>query len=584
MIFATFLTNLIFLTFLVNSFKKPLILLLLNMVVWVGFLSAQEKTTSRVVVQNSDLTFQTPSKKFIELGWDIPNTAYLKEHHEEMQQKTPFDGIMLALETLDSEGKKISSQHIMTTQKWEPAWFETVIADLKACKFTTFTDNFIRVNYTPGQIKWNDDAGWKIFCEKSALCAKIAKETGLKGLAIDFEPYGVAIFRYDPQSGQTFDEAQKIARQRGAQWMKAVVAEYPDMVLFTLFILDFVSKPEEYDDVNAILETHYYGLLPAYFNGMLDVVTPEMKIVDGCESGYYKNENEEYKHCAWELQAIGGPALRLIVPENRKKYINQVQIGFGFYLDMYTNPEGHQYYRGPKDGGTRLDRLRENLSAARKAADEYVWIYGEKQRWWKPVKADEKWEHWETALPCVTSTILRVKNPAESLQKTLAEIQQTNTYVNLIKNGDFSVSKSDKINLPAAWGTWQHEPTGTFSRDTNIGNGSAKVTKVKQGCFLQGQPVKPGEYYYISVYAKRQGTGQISVRVRWQNVEKKWVRESEDRIFSFKTVNNQDWQQASGIFCVPEGVAFIQCLCNVSNQETENDTVWFDNVLLIKLE
>ncbi|MDR2706473.1 MAG: hypothetical protein LBC02_11900 [Planctomycetaceae bacterium] len=549
-----------------------------------GSLSAQEKTTPRVVTQNLDLTFQTPSKKFIELGWDIPNTAYLKEHHKEMQQTTPFDGIMIALETLDSEGKKISSQDMMTTQKWEPSWFETAIADLNACKFTTFTDNFIRVNYTPGQIKWNDDAGWKIFCEKSALCAKIAKETGLKGLAIDFEPYGVAIFRYDLLSGQTFEGAQKIVRQRGAQWMKAVVAEYPEMVLFTLFILDFVPHSEEYEDANAKLETHSYGLLPAYFNGMLDAVPPEMKIVDGCESGYYRNGNDDYIRRAWALQAIGGPALRLIVPENRQKYINQVQIGFGFYLDMYTNPEGHQYYRGPKDGGTRLDRLEDNLYGARKAADEYVWIYGEQRRWWKPVKADEKWEHWETALPGITSTILRVKNPVELFRKILAEIQQTDTRVNLIKNGDFSVSQSDKTNFPAEWGTWQHEPTGTFSRDANIGNGSAKATKVKRGCFLQGHPVKPGEYYFISVDAKRQGTGQISVRVRWQDAEKKWVHESEDGIFSFKPANDQGWQQASGIVCVPEDVAFIQCLCNVSNQETENDAVWFDNVLLIKLE
>ncbi|MDR0335872.1 MAG: hypothetical protein LBI18_02165 [Planctomycetaceae bacterium] len=555
------------------------------MTILVGFLSAQEKATLRVLEQNFDLTSQTPSKKFIELGWDIPNTAYLKEHHKEMQQTTPFDGMMLALEALDSEGKKISSQHMMTTQKWEPAWFETAIADLKSCKFTTFTDNFIRINYTPGSIKWNDNTGWKIFCEKSALCAKIAKETGLKGLAIDFEPYGDVIFRYDDQSGQTFEETQKIVRKRGAQWMKAIVTEYPDMVLLTLFILDFVPHPNEYEDTNTKLEAqHHYGLLPAYFNGMLDVVPPEMKIVDGCESGYYLNGNNEYIRRAWALQAIGGPALRLIVPENRQKYINQVQIGFGFYLDMYTNPEGHQYYRGPKDGGTRLDRLKENLSAAKKAADEYVWIYGEQRRWWKPVKADEKWEHWETALPSITSTILRVKNPVELLRKTLAEIQQTDTFVNLIKNGDFSVSKSDKIDIPAEWQTWQHEPTGTFSHDSNIGNGSAKATKIKRGCFLQELPAKSGECYYISVDAKRQGTGQISVRMRWKDAEGKWIHEVEDGIFPFKTANDQGWQQASGIVCVPEGAAFILCLCNVSNQETENDTVWFDNVLLIKLE
>jgi hypothetical protein len=224
--------------------------------------------------------------------------------------------------------------------------------------------------------------------------------------------------------------------------------------------------------------------------------------------------------------------------------------------------------------------LKENLYAAKNAADEYVWIYGEKRRWWKPDNAVTEWEHWETALPDITSTILCVKNPEELLRKILEE----KTLVNLIKNGDFSVSQLDKISLLTEWEIWQPEPTGTLSRDANIGNDSAKATKVKEGCFLQGQPVKSGEYYYISVDAKRQGIGQILVMVRWQDAEKKWVRKSQEGIFSFKATNDQDWQQASGIVCVPEGVVFIQCLCNVSNQETENDTVWFDNVLLIKLE
>ena len=73
----------------------------------------------------------------------------------------------------------------------------------------------------------------------------------------------------------------------------------------------------------------------------------------------------------------------MVALENRAKYHGQVQAGFGFYLDMYLNEKGNHYYFGPKKGGSRIDRLRDNLSAALEASDEYVWVYGEQCRWWK---------------------------------------------------------------------------------------------------------------------------------------------------------------------------------------------------------
>jgi len=208
------------------------------------------------------------NKKFIELGWDIPNTAYLKEHHEQMQQATPFDGVMLALEVTAPDGKRYSSQSMMDAQPWESAWFTTAVDDLKACRWTTFTDNFIRVNFSPGALEWDDNDGWEIFCIKTALCAQIAKETGLKGLAVDFEPYGKAIFQYSSDSDRSFEETQQIVRKRGKQWMETMAAKYPNMVLFTLFIAD-VNLHAGYDfRPDNTLKTLHYGL--ALFRNRID--------------------------------------------------------------------------------------------------------------------------------------------------------------------------------------------------------------------------------------------------------------------------------------------------------------------------
>ncbi|MCL2104106.1 MAG: hypothetical protein FWH21_03495 [Kiritimatiellaeota bacterium] len=522
----------------------------------------------------------SPRKKFIELGWDIPDTAYLKAHHEAMQQTTPFDGVMLALDATAPDGKKHSSQRMMDAQAWDPAWFATATADLKACRWTTFTDNFIRVNFSPGQVEWDDDTGWANFCGKTRLCATIAKDTGLRGLAVDFEPYGKAIFRYAADAGRSFEETKAVVRMRGRQWMEAMASPYPDMVLFTLFIAD-VNVSAGYDArPDNTLKSLHYGLLPAFFNGMLDAAPPKMRIVDGCETGYYKNGFDEFARTALAIQSIGGPAIRLVAPENREKYVAQVQVSFGFYLDMYTNPEGNVYYRGPKEGGTRLDRLEENLTAARETADVYVWIYGEKQRWWKPSDPAVKWQHWEDALPGVSQTIRFAKNPAEAAHEILGTLRKEDRGVNLLTNPDFTDT--------TGWSFWQHEPLGTFEWD----NGSGKLSNVKRGCILQSvQPVKPGEYYYVALDSKQQGGGQTDLRIRWQNADRQWVLEAKDRLFSFEADPVRldgrplpgGWSRAEGIVRIPEGAAVLQVQAGVKEQVAGNSTVWVDNAVLIRL-
>jgi len=521
-------------------------------------------------------------KKFIELGWDIPNTAYLKEHHEEMQRTTPFDGVKLALEATAPDGKRYSSQSMMDTQPWNPVWFATAIEDLKACRWTTFTDNFVRVNFSPGRIDWDDDEGWRIFCEKTALCARIAKETDLKGLSIDFEPYGKAIFKYDAESGLTFEETKQIVRERGQQWMEAIAVEYPEMVLFTLFIAD-VNLQAGYDfRPDNILKTLHYGLLPAFFDGMLDAVPPEMRIVDGCETGYYKNGFDEFCRLALAIKSLGGPAIRLVAPEHREKYIRQVQVGFGFYLDMYTNPEGNVYYRGPKEGGTRLDRLVENLTAAFDTTDEYIWIYGEQKYWWKPANDSRvKEQHWDEAMPGMGWAIQFVKNPREAATRQLEMLRQENRAINLLKNPDFAESKAD-------WSFWQDNPLGTFNWD----DGSGKMSKVEWGCILQNiRPVQPGEWYYVSMDSKQQGAGEIGVRIYWQDSDGKYLWHVPDRYLPFEDepapIDDRPladgWRRAEGIVRIPDGVSVLQLQAGVRGQASEADAAWFDNAMVIQL-
>ncbi len=68
---------------------------------------------------NQTLEAVSPDKKFIELGWDIPSTADLREHWRDMEQTTPFDGVMFSVEAAGEQGGRVSSQSIWDDRPWK---------------------------------------------------------------------------------------------------------------------------------------------------------------------------------------------------------------------------------------------------------------------------------------------------------------------------------------------------------------------------------------------------------------------------------------------------------------------------------
>lgn len=531
-------------------------------------------------------------KKFIELGWDIPDTQYLKENIQDMEKTAPFDGVMFFIR-VTINNRNYDTQHPWDTNRWERAWFLKAVDDLKNTKFQRFTDNFIRFNATPGNIRWDDDEGWKNLCEKAAICAWIIKETKLKGLAIDFESYGKPQFKYDASSGISFKECKALARKRGRQFIEAIAKEKQDMTILTLWLNSINFRAGNSDDPDQILQGEYYGLLPAFADGMLDGLPREMIIVDGCESGYYMDSLQDYLLAANNMRSWNGPAIRLVSEENRQKYLAQVQAGFGFYLDMYVNEKGNRYYFPPLDG-SRLKRLYRNLSAAYCATDEYVWVYGEQCRWWtKPTrqnwfeslsKTQGKGRMWEEAIPGITRVISWIKSPLNMAKQEVETGKAKDSLTNLVINHDFSIPPKEGSKLPYGFSSWQNEKsvTGEFLWDGTVGNGSAFARKVTWGCLIQKHKVLPGEILYVSAMGLRNGASHIDLMVRWQDGDGKWTAESKDAIFNFKPYENK-WLKAEGVVEAPQNVGFLLILLNVKNQTGNNDDCWFDNIELYRL-
>jgi hypothetical protein len=337
-----------------------------------------------------------------------------------------------------------------------------------------------------------------------------------------------------------------------------------------------------------ILASAGYGLLPAFIDGMLDAAPPAMVLVDGCEDGYYLDSAEEYLRTAHELRSWNGAAIRLVSPANRPKYRQQVQAGFGFYLDMFLNNATNHYYRGPING-SRLARLERNLAFACDAADEYVWVYGEQCRWWgRPTSVPNsvgQGRLWEEALPGITRAIAQVRDPMRAAQDEIAKLRAAGTLTNLARNADFAQPASRQEGaLPAEFSTWQDEQTspGKFAWDAGVGGGAGRAAGVKSGCFIQSHDVRPGETYAVQAECLPRGSSNPTLIARWQTAEGRWTHEHDDRTFVFRP-DEGAWPKAFGVITVPSAVGKLVILLNVTGQVADTDVCWFDNLALYRL-
>ncbi len=531
-----------------------------------------------------------PRKKLIELGWDQPNTGQLRQYHAQMQATAPFDGVVMVV-SFKAEGRAFD-EDLLDAVPWQRDWLTVPLADLQACRFTRFTDNFIRVNCTPGTVAWEDDAGWAAVAAKLGHLAWLARQSGARGFCFDPESYGARLFRWDPDRIATFAQAQALARKRGVQVMADVVREYPDITFLSLWMLSLNRAQAATDEPDAALQTTDYGLWPAFVNGLLDAAAPQTRFVDGCEFGYYQDDRLGYLELYQSMLCTQGAQMRLIAPENRARYNAQVTAGFGFYLDRYANPEGAKYYIAPLPGGTRVQRLRANLRAALDVADEYVWVYGEQCRWWPTggrfdamVKdSSGQGRLWEDMLPGITAAIEMVRDPAAMAARAA---EHRNPQSNLVRNPGMDADPAVVLPADAApkasdwtqsaipgYHQWQNEGSaGAFTWDRAAG--MARIQGCGDGCLIQQVAVRPGEE--LLVEAQGDGRGSRTVTARWQTPEGRWTALSADVTLSLRPTSAGQPELARGLATVPPGAGYLVLLLSVQGQRP-SESCRFDNV------
>ena len=320
-------------------------------------------------------------KKLIEYGWDRPGTAYVREHITEME-KAPFDGVVICVAHKTVSSKKIGGpflgHEIFTRKKLQPAEYEHAIIDLKATKFQRFTDNFIQLLALPGDIDWFDPE-WGSVAHNAAAFARIAKLGGCKGIMFDPEIYSHPFWTYknftdEKKAAHSFQDYEKIVRQRGREFIRAINKEFPDITLLCLYgyCLPYV---ESVFIGGGKLDNTNYALLPAFYDGICDAATPGTVLIDGHEYSYgYKTRKEFDEGYSRVFESLE-------VAANPKVARKHLKAGHGIWADNNSGEIGWH----PEDFSKNYftpQQLRTSLNLALESTDKYVWIYSQRINWW----------------------------------------------------------------------------------------------------------------------------------------------------------------------------------------------------------
>ena len=541
---------------------------------------------------------QIAKKKMIQVGWDQPTTAYLREHHVRMETETPFfDGVLFGFGVRSPQGQWVDGHTVLTRVPFQREWLEAAVADIKACRFVKFTDNFVRIDTHPGDLDFANDHDWATAATNMGHAAWFTKSAGIKGIFFDSECYAANQWDYDPGTGRSFEQEAALTRQRGRQVMEAMARENPDLVIQHFWGPVTALSQGRAENPTEVLPADGRALLIYFFAGLLDAIPPTMTMVEGNQHAYYLENEAAALRYSHEVKSASGPTIRLLPPEVRGKYLKNVQAGLGIYLDAYVFKSDFFWHIGDKDGLSKIERLRDNVGWALEAADEYIWIYGENGRWasrfsdqdYKTERGDKVGlEHslnatknalpWEETLPGITEALAMAHDP---LGSALREIETTKAE-NLVVNPTFDPKAEGIVPSAPAQPDWQagQIPGWTFwQSDNSKGSwgaveGGVEIKGMREGCLIQITQfqVTPGERFVVTARGRSTG-GLPFVTVGWRGEAGQWIFQPRYTL-SFSRPLPDGTKQAVGVIQVPDQARYLMLMPSASFQTPEQSAVF----------
>lgn len=458
------------------------------------------------------------AKKYVAFGWEH---AYITPQdfldHAEEYMKTPLDGVRLNVNGGPGTPRPYhASRQILSA----PRWTKEMLADLvppmrKMLEYPCYRESFV-TGWLPPQkrLAWTDDAAWSIASNNLRAVAWLAREAGWRGISWDVEDYWKQQQLFRVPEDPPYDELCGIVRRRAREIFGGIFGEYPGITVFMYWFLSDAPYRYGENDLPGLMRERG-DLWHAFVNGVLDVMPPTATIVDGQEDAY-KFETR-FREFAADYVKVFNHDLALVAEENRRKYLSQVSLAFGQYVDSYVNDEKSDWYFGPKDG-SRITRFAENLRGATSATAKYVWFWAESGSWikWKdevrndPERLNRKCaaRTWEEALPGLGDMMREIKEPGRHLIPRIRREAAEGKLADLAGAGGFDF-----------WNNDQKDKAGTTER---LEEGRLLVAKglPKGGIFHRYVNVKPGDAFFVTGSMKGEGA---KVTVSYRSPEKKWL-------------------------------------------------------------
>lgn len=546
------------------------------------------RTVVAATVLAACLSVSAQADKFIASGWEFGDaTADGLLAKAEALDALPIDGCVLFINRKGTDGAVISSRNIVHQRAWTDADLAPDVPKFKELlKHRAFRHSFLKCYQAPtNRIAWTDDAAWSRIANNIRLAARFAKTCGFVGIMIDPEDYKrQRQYNRQPADGLDYLSLAKLVRQRARQVFGGAYVEFPDAKLLTYFLL---SMEDTYmlDVSGKHLRDHLLrqesDLWPHFVDGILDVLPPTATVIEGNESAYnWEASKKQYYsegiHTRNELPY-------LLSPENRTKYRCQVRTSFGVYLDGYSRHTKGMYYMEPLYG-SRLTHLRLNLLQAADAADEYLWLWGEKGAW--KGRDSGTWTTWEKQLPGLTDTLLVIRDPAElgrrlHVRMLAGELKPLNANVACVG--------TDAGIVPKPYASWfdSHffKREGKFGCDLTQGDGDSSslvVEGCEKGCLYlfnlvdEKRRYHSGDVFGLSFSARGR---HISAVVSWKR-DGKWDWSIRRMLVPVNPQTNPDtWTRTDWSFVLPERADGFGVMLQVQQESDEKS--WFDNIVVL---
>jgi hypothetical protein len=319
-----------------------------------------------------------PLKRLIELGWDEPDTEFMRAHIAEME-RAPFDGCVFHVNATSAFGVKENfawlawGRHGFSEDELEPA-----LDDLKATRFRRFTHNFLRIITAPADIDWFDDHS--AIMDNLRFAGRLAREGRCAGILFDVEEYQGKLFTYSEQQDaktKSYGEYAAQVRRRGREAIDALQQGYPGVTVLLTFGYSLPSTKSGAGK-KPLSETRY-GLLAPFLDGLVDGARGKTRLIDGYELSYGYREKSQFD-AAYRQMKEG--ALPIVAAPAR--YSAVFSSGFGLWLDNDWRTNGWNE-ADPSRNYFTPRAFEATLRAALERSDEYVWVYSETPRWWSPM-------------------------------------------------------------------------------------------------------------------------------------------------------------------------------------------------------